>query len=692
MLSTQLKKLADQNGWRINAEEESAYGDYNGYLFTAIEGKKFKGFLTSVAGISQEGLKALTKFLDEHHKSLRLRNFQLDDNFICIRQQESLIPLSVDKMEHLLAQISGLLDLYELPTDACAVCGEKAKTKGLYYGLLCHLHPECESRDLVDFINPPAEADDQMDEPPNDTAKKAQRPARPEQSAAAGLDAQSDSVTFDQPDSPDAAISEDQTDEPHDVSEQPGRAGDASEERSEADKARMSQKLDELALSMQAYKQDMTDALAGLCAIPSTKGTPGPNAPFGDETVKALDYFLKLGEKLGFRSCNLDNYAGYVEWGEGDKLIAVLCHLDVVPAGDGWKHDPWQAVVTPDRIIARGTSDDKGPAIASLYAMKALADSGFQPDCRVRLILGLDEESGMTCMKYYRQHADLPDAGFTADAGFPTIYAEKGVLWLKLAVPHGELAESRSLQLMSGKAGERPNMVPALCRLNWRHFSEAASGGYEDETVNYEGIPAHAAEPESGKNAIAIAMQDAADKLAQAHVSHPFVDLFQTYFKFETNGQSLGIQFEDESGESTVNAGVLAIDAEHSELLIDIRYPVTQDSQTIISQIEKDLLNYNGTVKIVDHMKPLYLPKDSNLVRILTDVYNTLTGDNSEPIAMGGGTYARTMPNIVAYGPGFDADESTAHQVDEAITFRSFLASAAIYREALKKLAEDIVQ
>ena len=151
MISTQLKKLADQNNWRINTEEETIFGDYNGYLFTVLEGKGFKAFFTPIAGVSKKGLQALTRFLDDHHKSLRLRNFELGDNFLCIRQQESLIPLSTDKMESLLAQISGLLDLYEMPARACAVCGKQAETKGLYFGLLCHLHPECEAGEMVDF-------------------------------------------------------------------------------------------------------------------------------------------------------------------------------------------------------------------------------------------------------------------------------------------------------------------------------------------------------------------------------------------------------------------------------------------------------------------------------------------------------------------------------------------------------------
>lgn len=636
MLSTQLKKLADQNGWRINAEEESAYGDYNGYLFTAIEGKNFKAFLTSVAGISQDGLKALTKFLDENHKRFRLRNYELGDNFICIRQQEGMLPLSADKMEHLLAQVSGLLDLYELPTDACAVCGKKADSKGLYYGLLCHLHPACETADLVDYIHP-----------------------------------------------------ENQKTDPTAVA--------------------LQEKLNDLSDSMRTYRQAMTQALIDICAIPSMKGESTDQAPYGLKTAEALEKMLSLGEQLGFQTKNLDNRAGYIEWGEGEKLIAILCHLDVVPPGEGWQSDPWQVIVRDNKLIARGTSDDKGPAVASLFAIKALADSGFEPGCRIRLILGLDEESGMSCMQHYVATQQLPDAGFTPDAGFPVIYAEKGILQLNLRLTHPveEADQQAPLQLVKAKAGERPNMVPAHCDLTWRLSAgssvsamsdtehdmadeKQAASALTEETETYTGVSAHASTPEEGKNALTGAMQAAADKLAANQTSHPFVDMYQTCFGEDLHGERLGLFFEDESGPITINTGVLNITETESQLAIDIRYPVTQDKQLILTSIRNAIAPYRGELEIIDEMDPLYLPKQGSLVRILSETYQELTGDMTEPIAMGGGTYARTMPNIVAYGMLFPEDASTAHQVDEHITYRTFLAAAAIYREALRRLADNL--
>lgn len=168
MLSTQLMKLAENNQWKVNKEEQAVFGEYNGYLFTALEGKNFKAFITSLAGISPDALKSLTKYLDNNFHALKLRNYEMNDNFLCIRLKEGLFPLASEKMEYLLAQISGLLALDELPTDACAVCGQPTKRKGLYYGLFCHLHAECQDLEPVDFTGSATQADtaDEMADDP----------------------------------------------------------------------------------------------------------------------------------------------------------------------------------------------------------------------------------------------------------------------------------------------------------------------------------------------------------------------------------------------------------------------------------------------------------------------------------------------------------------------------------------------
>lgn len=153
MLTAQLMKLAESNNWKIHTEDQTVFGEYNGYLFTGLEGRNFKAFITPLAGISPEALRNMTRFFDDNHKLLKLRNYEISDNFLCVRMQENLLPLTADKMAYLLGQVSGLLALSEIAADACVICGQPAVRKGLYLGLYCHLHPECQERDPVDFTS-----------------------------------------------------------------------------------------------------------------------------------------------------------------------------------------------------------------------------------------------------------------------------------------------------------------------------------------------------------------------------------------------------------------------------------------------------------------------------------------------------------------------------------------------------------
>jgi hypothetical protein len=173
MLSTQMMMLAERNQWRTNAEEQTVFGEFNGYLFTGLEGKGFKAFITPLAGINPEALQSLLAYLTKNSKTLNLLNFDVSDNFLCVRVREGLFPLSAAKMEYLLAQISGLLSLGDMPVDACAVCGEPAVKRGLYFGLFCHLHPECKDREPVDFTGSDQPEGKSGAEPPADAGNSA---------------------------------------------------------------------------------------------------------------------------------------------------------------------------------------------------------------------------------------------------------------------------------------------------------------------------------------------------------------------------------------------------------------------------------------------------------------------------------------------------------------------------------------
>ena len=439
-------------------------------------------------------------------------------------------------------------------------------------------------------------------------------------------------------------------------------------------KAPSAEVIRKLADTMADYREDFVQDLCDQIKIPSVMGEPETNAPYGEGPAKALNLFLEQGKKLGFKTVNVDNHAGYVEIGSGDEMIAALCHVDVVPAGAGWERDPYTPVVEDGKIFGRGTGDDKGPAIAILYALKALQDDpAFSPSKRIRLIVGTNEENGSECMVYYREHEEIPVSGFTADASFPAVYAEKGIARLKLT-----WTRSGNEKLLAAEGGEAVNMVPGSCLIKFKNS--------DGEIIEKEvmGVTAHASRPSLGDNAISKAVLE----LAEISPEDPFIDFYQNYIGFETDGSKLGLAFTDESGDTTVNAGLLKIDEETAQLNLDIRYPVTMEFDKILRDLQNKFAPEGIEIELADAQAPLNLGKDSHLISTLMQIYSDNTGLDAEAVAMGGGTYARSIPNICAFGMQFPGDPDLAHQINEYIEIDKALAAAAIYRDSLRMLAQ----
>jgi len=438
---------------------------------------------------------------------------------------------------------------------------------------------------------------------------------------------------------------------------------------------------------------ELVKSLEGLLAIPSVKGPAVESAPFGVETIQALHYMLDAGRQFGFKACDLDGYAGYIEFGEGDKEIAILCHLDVVPAGEGWAFDPFAPFIEKGKLYARGTNDDKGPAMACLFAMKSLKDRGYTPPCRIRLILGLDEESGSQCMDHYKVSQALPDFGFTPDAKFPVIFAEKGILHVTVQGRFkSPFPTSGSIVLLSANGGERANMIPAACTLAWienpenQLLSGIDSAKIKMETI--QGIPGHASMPECGENAISKAMARIGFLLRSHQSSHPFVDFYNHSVGMPTDGSLLGISFQDvDSGSLTCNTGLLDLTADSVSMTLDIRYPVTANVEHLVAQIRSKCREAGLEIAMVQDTPPLFTDKDSELVQALSEVYRNATHKESRPIAIGGGTYARSMPNVVAFGPNFTKEDDVAHQAGEYIKLEDLFLCEEIYQKAIVALA-----
>lgn len=387
-------------------------------------------------------------------------------------------------------------------------------------------------------------------------------------------------------------------------------------------------------------------------------------APFGKETADCLEWFLNLASSFGFETKNYDNYVGEVIFGEGEHF-AVLAHLDVVPAGTGWTHEPFGGEIDfkNEKIWGRGTMDDKGPAVIALYCMKALKDEGFVPKKKIKLIVGCNEENGWECIKYYNKHAKMPEAGISPDADFPVIYAEKGILQLKLKFPAG-----KGFTGLAG--GERANMVCDYCEvkaaLNESKLS-ALNLSYIDGKVVSRGKSAHGSTPELGQNAIRPVLE--------------YLGLDEMNSLLFEDGFNI-LSLEDVTGKLTFSPNVIESGEDGIYAACDIRYPATFTKEKVIEAVTAKGVPY----EIIHEQTPLYNDAQCELISTLCGVYNEVTGKNVKPIAIGGGTYARALKCGAAFGPEEEGEENTIHQANEYITFEKIKKCLKIYKLALARL------
>ncbi|OKO91835.1 Acetylornithine deacetylase [Geobacillus proteiniphilus] len=457
-------------------------------------------------------------------------------------------------------------------------------------------------------------------------------------------------------------------------------------------------------------KDDLIRDVQALVRIPSVRDDEQARAgaPFGPKVAEALEYMLHRGREEGFRVKNVDGFAGHVEMGQGEKLVGVLGHIDVVPPGDGWTMDPFAADVLSGRIYGRGAIDDKGPTMAAFYAMKIIRELGLPLGKRVRLIIGGDEESDWRCVEHYFCHEEMPDVGFAPDADFPIIHAEKGIIDADLSYRPPESEEAEGLVLASFQAGRRYNMVPdaAEAVVEGAGRTEELLGLYEQfcrergvkgsirqsegaVAFQLEGVSAHGAEPERGKNAGVYLAQFLASLPLDGR-SRPFIQFIASVFFGDARGQRLGLAYRDEqSGELTVNVGVLSYDRRHGGTIgLNIRYPVTADGEVIRQTLSNAAAERGLTLSRFSDTKPHYIDPNHELVRTLQRVYEEQTGEPARLLAIGGGTYARALTAGVAFGALFPGRPDVAHQKDEYIEIDDLVKATAIYAQAIYELAK----
>jgi len=456
-----------------------------------------------------------------------------------------------------------------------------------------------------------------------------------------------------------------------------------------------------------ADKGLMTEALAELIRIPSKTSPALPGMPYGKQCADALAVALKRAESLGFSTNNCNNILGWAEFGEGTELLAVLAHLDVVPEGDGWTADPFGAEIVSGRMYGRGTQDDKGPAIAALFAMSAIKKAGLKTDRRVRLILGCDEENGSSDMAYYAQNCELPGLCFSPDAEYPVVNGEKGML--RVSVRGSYPVNDKLPRVLSASGGDRINIVApkstaVIAGMDYSTLSGICSAiskqtgvtiSLSEELfesvsairVSIAGKGAHAATPEEGNsaNTVLFALL-AALPLADGAISAQLAELIRLFPHGDTRGYAAKIAVKDDvSGELTCNPGLFELGESGFTAKLDIRYPITADGGSIFAALKT--VSSLVDISLSADVPPHYVPPESSLVKGLLSAYTDVTGKEGYCFSIGGGTYARVFDGGVSFGCLFPGGEDRMHKADEYISIDELVLNAKIISRAIINLA-----
>lgn len=432
------------------------------------------------------------------------------------------------------------------------------------------------------------------------------------------------------------------------------------------------------------------ESLSRAIGIASVNSEALPLKPFGAEIDAALDMMLELSASFGWR-CHKDpeGFYAYSEFGEGEEMIAVLGHLDVVPAGDlsKWESPPFQLDKRGGRYYGRGTQDDKGPLLVAMFAAKALQDAGHSFGKRIRFIFGTDEESLWRGITRYVEDEELPSMAFTPDSSFPLIYAEKGLLQAQLVGPN-----SSELRLNGGFAF---NAVPGNMRYSGpgqdavcQHL-DALGFAYErsEGEINVLGKSVHAQKPEEGINAILrLAMA-----LRAAGQSSKALDFLCELIGEDSSAQKIfGDMSDEHTGKLTFNVGKILLDNEIEQISVDIRIPVLGGSKDeVVRLLSAAAAKYGLEYREYDWLRSIYLPLDTGLIPLFMEVYQEVTGDyQSQPKAAGGATYARAMDNCVTFGMIFPHGVKVEHQPNEYIPVEDVPLAMNIYANAIYRMAQ----
>ncbi|CAK8054234.1 dipeptidase PepV [Eupransor demetentiae] len=457
------------------------------------------------------------------------------------------------------------------------------------------------------------------------------------------------------------------------------------------------------------YEADYLEDLKTILAVPSVRDDAAKTdqAPLGPGPKQALDTMLDLAQRDGFTTKNIENIVGYIEIGpkDADEYVAILSHLDVMPAGEGWKTDPFKAVIEDGKVIARGASDDKGPGMAAYYAFKIIRDLNLPLKRRVRLIFGTDEENDWTGMTRYFEVEPAPVFGFSPDAEYPIINGEKGNVQVNV---ESGASNGGTVTLEKFESGIRTNMVPGIARATIQmHHTDNLAADFDNYLNQHKqlhgdveidgnaakftlyGKQVHGAMPEDGYNA--------GTYLANFLMNYDFGGDAKGFLKYlggpahaDTVGEKFGVNYTDDvMGPLSMNVGIQKFQpGKGASLNFNFRYPKGITPVEILDKLQAHVGDWQAKASIGGHsQEPHYVAPSDPVVKTLLSIYHDQTGLPAYDQVIGGGTYGRLMERGVAFGALFPDSPDTMHRVDEFALVDDLVRSMGIYTEAISALA-----
>ena len=446
---------------------------------------------------------------------------------------------------------------------------------------------------------------------------------------------------------------------------------------------------------VQENKENIIQDIKDLVAIKSVAGEPAEGMPFGPGPKAALDKGLEIAARLGLKTVNVDNYVGYAELeGENEDYLATVCHLDVVPEGNGWKADPFTVREIDGWLLGRGVCDNKGASVLTMYMLKFFKEQGKKLRYTTRAIFGTDEETGSSDVHYYQTKEKAPLFVFSPDANFPVCCGEKGIVSFNLYSK--KIENSNVTEFTAGVAG---NVIPDLAAVTFKKSAgtfPAADGLDIEETeagvkVTAHGIGGHAAMPKGTKNAIGMLVAYGLENNLFSEEEKPYFELLAKLHAV-TDGSGLGIDADDGYFEPlTCIGGMMAYEDGVYRQHINIRYPTNTDPDKMLAILAPQFEAIGGNVPEAKGSKPMFINPENPIIRAMQDTYNEITGQDTKPYTIGGGTYARSFPLGVAFGIEPKGDElpdfvGTAHMAEEGYSIEGFMSALEIIIIAMDEL------